>query len=262
MALPRPASALAAAAFAGNTVAAAARWTLDALVPPLCVTCRRPLAEPRTLCPSCWRELSIITPPLCEVMGTPLPFDAGPGARSAELRWNHPLYEKARAAVVFNDMSRRLVHHLKYHDVPGVAQLMATLMAPRARDITADADVLVPVPLHRSRLLSRRYNQAALIADALAPLVGLTVNKSAVRRIRKTPHQVGLTREARADNLHNAFSVADRAAIAGKTVVLVDDVLTTGATADALAWTLRTAGARAVRIAVFARVAGGDPQFL
>ncbi|WP_146620094.1 ComF family protein [Acuticoccus sediminis] len=226
------------------------------VVPPLCLSCRRPLVDPRTLCGPCVRDLEIITPPICDIMGTPLAFDAGPGARSPELRWNHPLYDKARAATVFGPMSQRLVHQLKYQDVPGMASLMARLMAPAIADLTAGADVLLPVPLHRRRLLARRYNQAVLIADALSPLVGLPVARHAVRRVRYTSHQVGLAREQRADNLHAAFRIVDRAAVDGKAVVLVDDVLTSGATADSLAVTLKAAGARAVRVAVFARVVG------
>ena len=234
---------------------------IDLVVPPLCASCRRPLSNPRTLCASCWRELTFITPPVCDIMGTPLAFDAGPHARSPELRWNHPLYDKARAAVMFEPVARRLVHQLKYHDVPGVAQLMAGLMTPAIADLTDEADCLVPVPLHRRRLAARRFNQAALLADHLGPQVGLPVVRYAVQRIRPTEQQTGLSREERASNLHNAFAVKDREAIVGQRVVLVDDVLTTGATADALAWTLRAAGARSVSIGVFARAhAGGADE--
>ncbi|UOM36067.1 ComF family protein [Acuticoccus sp. I52.16.1] len=245
----------------GVPLAGAARLGRGALaagvalaVPPLCLACRRPLVDPRTLCGSCLRDLEIVTPPICDIMGTPLAYDAGPGARSPELRWNHPLYDKARVATVFGPLSQRLVHQLKYHDVPGVAALMARLMAPAMADLVADADLLLPVPLHRRRLLKRRFNQAVLIADALAPLVGLPVVRHAVRRVRHTAHQVGLAREQRADNLHGAFKVVEPHAIAGRAVILVDDVLTSGATADALAVTLRAAGARGVRVAVFTRV--------
>ena len=238
---------------AGTRLGAAAA---DLVVPPLCLGCRRPLVDPRTLCGPCRRGLEVIAAPFCDIMGTPLAFDAGPGARSPELRWNHPLYDRARAAAVFGPVSQRLVHQLKYHDVPGVAALMARLMAPAMADLLADGDILVPVPLHRRRLLARRYNQSVLIADRLAPLVGLPVARDAVRRVRNTPHQVGLSREQRADNLYGAFRVVRPEAIAGRGVILVDDVLTSGATADALAVTLRAAGARAVSVAVFARVVG------
>jgi len=189
-----------------------------------------------------------------------LALDAGPDARSPELRWNHPLYDKARAAVMFDTVSRRLVHQLKYHDVPGTARLMARLMANAARDLTDGADCLVPVPLHRTRLAARRFNQAALLADHLSPLLGLPVERHAVRRIRRTAHQVGLNRQERASNLHDAFCVKDVAAVEGRRIVLVDDVLTSGATADALAWTLRSAGAISVRVVVFARASAGPGE--
>lgn len=233
---------------------------VDLVAPPLCASCRRPLTNPRTLCASCWRELTLISPPICDITGTPLAYDAGEGARSAELAWNYPLYDRARAAVVFDKVSRRLVHQLKYHDVPSVARLMARLMAPASREIMADAECLLPVPLHRRRLAARRFNQAALIAEHLSPVVGLPVVRYAVQRVRRTPHQVGLNREERANNLHNAFVVKDRDQVVGRRIVLVDDVLTTGATADAMATTLRAAGARSVSVAVFARAIAGASE--
>ncbi|WP_108659767.1 ComF family protein [Acuticoccus kandeliae] len=232
------------------------RRVLDALVPPICLGCRRPVVEPHALCAECWRTLEIITPPICPITGTPLAFDAGPTARSPELRWNHPLYDRARAATVFGPMSRRLVHALKYQDVPGVARLMARLMLPAIRDITTGADVLIPMPLHRRRLAARRFNQAVLLADAISGESGVPVDRFAVRRVRNTPRQVGLNRQDRANNLHKAFRVFTREAVAGKAVVVVDDVLTTGASADAIALTLQAAGARTVSIAVFSRVVG------
>lgn len=246
---------------AGGRVAGAfASALLNTLVPPLCQGCRKPLAEPHALCGDCWRALELITPPLCPIMGTPLAFDAGPDARSPELRWNHPLYDCARAAAVFGPMSQRLVHQLKYQDVPGVAPLMARLMLPRIGEIATDADLIVPVPLHRMRLAKRRFNQAALLAAALAPDLGLPWTPFALQRARRTPQQVGLSRDERADNLHNAFRVVHPGDINGRIILVVDDVLTTGATADAIALALKSAGAAGVRIGVFARVVGTERE--
>ncbi|MEM8855045.1 MAG: ComF family protein [Pseudomonadota bacterium] len=250
-----------ASGFAVGVGQAFGRWAgtaLDLVVPPLCMGCRRPIADPRTLCGRCWPQLELIAPPICDIMGTPLAFDAGPGARAPELSWNHPLYDKARAATVFGPLSRRLVHQLKYCDVPGVAALMARLMAPAVVDVTTGADLLLPVPLHRRRLIARRFNQAVQIADALSAHTGLPVARHAMKRVRATPRQVALNRQQRSDNLYNAFKVVDHDAISGKHIVIVDDVLTTGATADAMAMCLRGAGARSVRVAVFARVVPED----
>ncbi|MCF3935764.1 ComF family protein [Acuticoccus sp. M5D2P5] len=258
--LPEPVPAPSSATVPAGSSRARGRRALHALVdwlvPPLCLVCRKPLAEPQSLCGPCWSQMEIITPPICDIMGTPLAFDAGPTARSPELRWNHPLYDRARAAAVFGPLSQRLVHQLKYQDVPGVAALMARLMSRSVREVTDEADFLVPMPLHRRRLAERRFNQAVLLADALSPLVGVPVRRRLVARVRDTNKQIGLSRHERANNLHNAFRIADPDAIAGRRVVIVDDVLTTGASADALAFTLRAAGARSVGVAVFARVVG------
>ena len=246
------------AAALAHRASLAARGLLDAVVPPACLGCRRPLTEPRTLCGPCWRDLEIVSPPICPVSGAPLAYDAGPDARARELSWNFPLYDRARTATVFGAMSRQLVHELKYRDVPGVAALMARLMAPAVRDVTAGADMLIPMPLHRRRLAARRFNQAAMIATRLAPQVGVPVAVDAVRRVRHTERQVGLSREARADNLHRAFAVPEPGKVAGKAVVIVDDVITTGASADAVALALKAAGARFVGVAVFSRVVADD----
>ncbi|GAB5377258.1 MAG: ComF family protein [Acuticoccus sp.] len=237
-----------------------ARRAINLVAPPLCASCRRPLSDPRTLCAGCWRNLTLVTPPFCDITGIPLTYDAGEDARAAELAWNHPLYDKARAAAIMDKVSRRLVHELKYHDVPSVAQLMARLMAPAIRDLTEEADCLVPVPLHNRRLIARRFNQAVLLADHLGPLVNLPVVRYAVQRVRHTPHQVGLGRDERANNLHNAFRVRYRNQIAGRRIVIVDDVLTTGATADAMTVALRASGARSVSVAVFARAISGASE--
>ncbi len=233
---------------------------LNLIVPPLCLSCRKPITEPRNLCADCWRDLGLISRPICDITGAPLAFDAGPGARSPELRWNHPLYDKARAATVFSDTSRRLVHALKFHDTPGVAPLMARLMAPAIADLAEEADVIVPVPLHRSRLAARKFNQAVAIADALSPLVGKPVDRFSLARIRATAKQSGLRHTDRADNLDRAFAVTAPDKIRGKSVLVVDDVLTSGATADAIALALKGAGASLVYVAVFAKVVGGAAE--
>jgi len=167
-----------------------------------------------------------------------------------------PSYGRARAVVRYEDVARDLVHRLKYGDRLDLATSMGRWMARAGRELLEDADALVPVPLHWRRLWGRRFNQAAALAKAAASQSGVPVLTGILRRIRATPQQVGLSRSARADNVQGAFAVTQdgKAAVHGKRLVLVDDVLTSGATVDACARTLLRAGARNVDVLVFARV--------
>jgi ComF family protein len=158
--------------------------------------------------------------------------------------------------VRFDDVARDLVHRFKYGDRLDLAGIMGGWMARAGRDLMADADALVPVPLHWQRLWGRRFNQAAQLAKVIAIASRLPVLGGSLKRVRATTQQVGLSRSGRADNVQGAFAVTPegRAAIAGKRLVLVDDVLTSGATVDACARTLLRAGAGNVDVLVFARV--------
>jgi ComF family protein len=167
-----------------------------------------------------------------------------------------PAYGRARAVVRYEDVARDLVHRLKYGDRLDLATSMGRWMARAGRDLLADADALVPVPLHWRRLWGRRFNQAAVLAKAAASHSGLPVLAGVLKRMRATSQQVGLSRSARAVNVQGAFAVTQdgKAAVYGKRLLLVDDVLTSGATVDACARTLLRAGARNVDVLVFARV--------
>jgi ComF family protein len=238
---------------------AALRVALDAVLPPLCASCRAPLADAGGLCPACWARVSFIAPPYCERLGIPFVSDPGPGVLSMEAIADPPAYGRARAAVRYDDLARDLVHRLKYGDRLDLATAMGRWMARAGRDLLDDADVLVPVPLHWRRLWGRRFNQAAALAKAASAtaLAGrIPVLTDALKRRRATTQQVGLSRSARAVNVQGAFVVTEegKAAIHGKNVVLVDDVLTSGATVDACARALLRAGARNVDVLVFARV--------
>jgi len=229
---------------------------LDAALPPLCACCRTPLGNPGGLCPGCWSRVSFIAPPYCERLGIPFAYDPGPGILSMEAIADPPAYGRARAAVRYDDVARDLVHRLKYGDRLDLATSMGRWMARAGRELLEDADALVPVPLHWRRLWGRRFNQAAVLAKAAASNSGLPVLTGALRRMRATPQQIGLSRSARAANVQGAFAVTQdgKAAIYGKRLILVDDVLTSGATVDACARTLLRAGARNVDVLVFARV--------
>jgi len=229
---------------------------LDGALPPLCVSCRTPLGNPGGLCPACWSRVSFIAPPYCERLGIPFAYDPGPGILSMEAIADPPAYGRARAAVRYDDVARDLVHRLKYGDRLDLAISIGRWMARAGQELLEDADALVPVPLHWRRLWARRFNQAAVLAKAATSNSGLPVLTGALRRVRATPQQVGLSRNARAANVQGAFAVTQdgRTAIYGKRLVLVDDVLTSGATVDACARTLLRAGARNVDVIVFARV--------
>src|SRR6266478_127495 len=229
---------------------------LDVALPPLCASCRTPLGNPGGLCPACWSRVSFIAPPYCERLGIPFTYDPGPGILSMEAIADPPAYGRARAAVRYDDIARDLVHRLKYGDRLDLATSMGQWMARAGGALLDDADAVVPVPLHWRRLWGRRFNQAAALARVVASDAAVPLLTAALRRVRATSQQVGLSRSARAVNVQGAFAVtpAGKAAIHGQRLVLVDDVLTSGATVDACTRVLLRAGARNVDVLVFARV--------
>jgi ComF family protein len=232
-----------------------AKLALDVALPTLCVSCRDPV-DGEGVCAGCWAKLSFIAPPYCPRLGIPFVYDPGPDMFSMEAIANPPAYTRARAAVRYDDVARTLVHALKYQDRTDLAPAMGRWMARAGRELLDDADVLVPVPLHWRRGWRRRYNQAGALARTIEGESGVAVAAEALRRIRPTEQQIGLSRPQRASNVQGAFKVApDRQhLISGRRVVLIDDVLTSGATVDACARALLRAKAAAVDVLVFARV--------
>jgi ComF family protein len=231
---------------------------VDVALPQLCASCREPVGSDG-LCPACWSRISFIAPPYCERLGIPFSYDPGPGVLSMEAIADPPAYRRARAAVRFDDVARALVHALKYGDRLDLAPMMGRWMATAGRSLTAEADALIPVPLHWRRYWARRFNQSALLAEAIATASGVPVVLGALKRVKATPQQVGLSQSARALNVQGAFQVspAGKAAVAGRRLILVDDVITTGATVDACARVLLRAGAADVSVLAFARVVAG-----
>ena len=167
-----------------------------------------------------------------------------------------PVFGRARAVALYDSVARRLVHRLKYEDRLDLAGVMARMMAASGRTLIAEAECLVPVPLHRGRLWRRRFNQSALLARAIADATGRPCVATALVRVRATRSQVGLSRAARAENLSGAFRVAsaEQHRVRGRRVLLVDDVMTTGATGNAAARALLRGGATSVDLLTFALV--------
>ena len=231
------------------------RLALDIALPTLCVACREPV-HGEGVCAGCWAKLSFIAPPYCPRLGIPFVYDPGPELLSMEAIVDPPAYQRARAAVRYDDVARTLVHALKYQDRTDLAPAMGRWMARAGRELLGEADVLVPVPLHWRRGWSRRYNQSGALARVIERQTGVKLKSEALRRIRPTEQQIGLSRPQRASNVQGAFKVAaDRKAdIEGRRVVLIDDVLTSGATVDACARALLRGKAAQVDVLVFARV--------
>lgn len=232
------------------------RLAFDAALPPLCPSCREPVGVTSGLCPACWSKLSPIERPFCERLGLPFVYDPGPGILSMQAIADPPSYQRARAAVRYDEVARTLVHAFKYGDRLDLAPTMGRWMARAGHELLAEADLIMPVPLHWRRLWARRFNQSAALAEVVSEISGVPVGHMALKRTKATPQQVGLSRSERALNVQGVFKVSPegKASVERRRVLLMDDVLTSGATADACARTLLRAGARNVDVLVFARV--------
>lgn len=231
------------------------RRGLDVALPPLCPACRD-LLTGNGLCPACWGKLVFIAPPYCPRLGIPFAYDPGPGILSMQAIADPPAYSRARAAVRYDDVAAKLVHSFKYGDRLDLAPLLGRWMARAGNELLHEADALVPVPLHWRRLWTRRFNQSAALAETIASESKVAVAHTPLRRVKATQQQVGLSRAERATNVQGAFRVdaAAKSEVAGRRLVLIDDVLTSGATSDACARALLRAGAAQVDVLVFARV--------
>jgi ComF family protein len=227
-------------------------------MPPCCLVCRTRLVAHHLLCASCWREVRFIRAPLCDVTGIPLPYDTGGRQVSAAALAKPPSYDRARAVARFSGAMRTLVHKFKYADSHEARALFGHWLSETGRDLFEGIDIIVPIPLSRLRLLVRHFNQAAILAGEVSRRTGIPVDPLLLKRTRATRSQVGMTRGQRRRNVAGAFSVPGRkcARLQGASVLLVDDVVTTGATVDACARTLKRAGAARVDVLALALVTG------
>ncbi|WP_102960984.1 ComF family protein [Mangrovicella endophytica] len=229
------------------------------LFPPVCPGCRAAIDQAHAVCAGCWSGLKFIERPYCEVLGLPFAYDLGRGFLSAEAIAEPPPFARLRAAVLYEDLAARLVASLKYSDRTDLVPLMAGWMSRAGSELLAEADAVIPVPLHQRRLWRRRFNQSAELARQIARGRQLPYLPGVLTRTKATRSQVGLGRQEREDNVRGAFKVAEdrRRQIAGKRIVLVDDVFTTGATVASATRALRRSGASEVDVLTFARVAAG-----
>ena len=235
---------------------AGAVTALDLLLPPRYLACGTAVERQGALCAACWSCLQFLGPPHCMCCGLPFDFDPGVPSRCGGCLRRSPPFERARAALAYDDASRPLLLAFKHADRTHAAPPFGRWLSRAAADLLADTELIVPVPLHRWRLFRRRYNQAALLAQALGRAGDLPVAPDLLVRRRATPSQAGRSRLARMRNVRGAFAVrAGRdPGLMGRRILLVDDVLTTGATVMECARVLKRSGADAVDVVTLARV--------
>lgn len=235
------------------------RRAVDAVLPPRCVISGEEVDRQGMIAPSVWNRLEFLAAPHCAACGWPFEFAVEEGSLCAACLKRRPAFGMARSALKYNDASRDLILGFKHADKTHAVPAFVPWMRAAGREILPAADFLVPVPLHRLRLISRRYNQAALIAYALSKSAGVPVLPDALLRIRPTPPQGHMNIKERRRNVRRAFAVNPERAgqVAGKTIVLIDDVYTTGATVEECAKVLLKSGAGAVNVLTLARVVRG-----
>lgn len=237
------------------------RFLLDAVLPLRCFGCGVIVPAESALCASCWSGLTFLAEPCCACCGLPFPFDQGPRALCGACVSEPPRFDRARAALLYDEASRPLILAFKHGDRMEAAKPFARWMQVAGWSLLEEADFLVPVPLNRWRLFRRRYNQAALLAQALARETGVPLALDLLRRIRATPSQGRRSRQARKRNVAGAFALAPDAAerIRGSRLLLIDDVMTSGATLDEASKVLRRANPKKITVLTLARVLRETP---
>ena len=231
----------------------------DAVLPPTCLSCDAVVKEQGSVCVRCWREIRFIERPYCSILGSPFAYDLGEDAQSAQAIAHPPIFDRARSAVLYDETARKLVQGLKFADRTDLAPWLAQWMVRASGDFDLENALVLPVPLHRRRLFARRFNQSAELARNIAMQLGLSYTPELLIRFRATRQQVGLGVKERKKNVNGAFRVPKGMGIhiKGQSILLIDDVYTTGATLDACARALKRSGAAEINCLTFARVANG-----
>ncbi|MBI1366341.1 MAG: ComF family protein [Alphaproteobacteria bacterium] len=240
---------------AGKAVGAWGSRALDLILPPTCPITGERVERPGLLSAAGWSKIRFIEDPVCAHCGAPFAYDQGEGAECAACIAAPPAFDRARASVVYDDASHRLIVGFKHSDRTELAPLFAGWLKRAGAALFREGTILIPTPLHRRRLIARRFNQAAILAQRLAEETGARLLLDGLVRTRATPPQKSLSADARRRNVAGAFAVREdrKAEILGGRIILIDDVMTTGATLSAAARALKRAGAAEVDALVLAR---------
>lgn len=228
---------------------------IDLLWPPVCPACGTSVQDAARLCVDCWESMTFVAPPQCVCCGLPLPDAFDDETLCGECLRAHPPFDRARSACIYDEASRALILPFKHADRTDLLPAIMNLMQRPVGPLLAQSHMVAPVPLHWTRLLSRRYNQAALISNRLGKQGKIPSVPDLVVRKKRTPSQGGQSKRGRQRNVKGAFRVPKRyrPAIRDKRVLLVDDVMTTGATVSEVSRVLLRAGAGNVDVITFAR---------
>lgn len=235
----------------------AGRLMLDAILPPLCLRCQGRVSDPHSICSECWKGIRFLGAPCCVQCGFPFPHELGANVKCGPCLARPPLFRWLRSAIAYDDASRDLILGFKHADRSEALPLFSRWLVMAVKQHPGVIDMLIPVPLHWRRLAARRYNQAGLLAHGLGAAAGIPMQVGILSRKKSTASQGEMvSARARLKNVANVFAVADGAKpiLRGKSVALVDDVLTTGATVTACSKALLRAGAADVSIITLARV--------
>ena len=226
------------------------RRILNNIFPPQCISCYTPTGETAALCSACWDSISFIGSPLCDRCGTPFEIDTPDNTICAGCSYRKPQFDRSRSVFKYDDHSRQIITNFKYRDNTYTSDAFARWMMRSGVDILKNSDILAPVPLHRLKLIKRRYNQSALLVNSIAKMTYIEKHNNLLLRVKNTPPQAGLTYKQRFGNMSGAFKLNSKYKniIKGKRICLVDDVLTTGATIEACAKILKKSGAAKVHV--------------
>lgn len=227
---------------------------LDLILPPRCASCGDITTKPYHLCGPCWASITFITSPHCMTCGLPFDIDIGPDTLCASCIQSPPPYRKARGVFLYKDTSKQLIMKLKHGDQTHLARMFGDWMVTYGQDVLSETDVIIPVPIHWTRLLNRLYNQAGLLGARIADVTSLPIDYHTLQRLKATPSQGTKSKKDRWENVKKAFKVTDKEKIKGKGVLLVDDVMTSGATVNACTKALLKAGAKHINVLTLGRV--------